>query len=343
MKYKRKKDKDFWILARKFLHEYMPLIRSLSDKSIEAYKQSLKSYLRFLEEEKNIPNENVCFDCFSKNLVIEFISWLKVNNYSARSINLKLTAIRSFLKYCGSEDIELLGVYSDVCTIRKMKEEKHPIMYLKPGATSAILSAFDTNTVKHRRNRILLILLYDSGARVQELSDLNSSSLHLGASTPYITLVGKGRKTRNVPIMDKTKRHLLSYLKEFHPSGAEEPLFYSKLDGRPHRLSTDSIGLILKTAAAGARKICDEVPERVHCHLFRKTKAMDLYKNDVPLPFIMQLLGHESMSTTLGFYAFATLEMMSEAMKKATPKVFSGDEEKLWTRPEVRKILYSLD
>ena len=255
---KPKNKKDFWILARRFLHEYMPLTRNLSGKSVEAYKQSLKSYLRFLEEEKGISNENVCFDCFSKNLVIEFISWLKVNKYSAKSINLKLTAIRSLLKYCGSEDMELLGAYSDICNIRKMKEEKHPIMYLQPSATSAILSAFDVQTVKHRRNRMILILLYDSGARVQELSDLNRSSLHLEASNPFITLVGKGRKTRNVPIMEKTKRHLLGYLKEFHPSGTAAPLFYSMLDGKPHRLSTDSISLILKSAAKIGRASCRE-------------------------------------------------------------------------------------
>jgi integrase/recombinase XerD len=343
MRYKRKKDKNFWLLARKFLHEYMPLVRNLSDKSVESYKQSLKSYLQFLEEEKFITNENVCFDCFSKNLVIEFILWLREANYSPKSINLKLIAIRSFLKYCGSEDVELLGVYSDVCTIRKMKEEKHPIQYLQPSATAAILSAFDTNTPKHRRNRMLLILLYDSGARVQELSDLNTSSLHLKEPNPYITLTGKRLKTRNVPIMEKTKKHLEVYLKEFHPKGTEKPLFYSMLDGKPHRLSTDSISLILKFAANIARKTCDVVPQKVHCHLFRKTKAMDLYKNNVPLPFIMQLLGHESMSTTSGFYAFATLEMMSEAINKSAPKGLFNDKEKLWMRPEVRKVLYSLD
>ena len=90
-----------------------------------------------------------------------------------------------------------------------------------------------------------------------------------------------------------------------------------------------------------ARNTCPEVPEHVHCHLIRKTKAMDLYKNGIPLPFIMQLLGHESMSTTSGFYAFATLEMMSEAMQKAAPNL--GKEDKLWKKADIKKVLYSLD
>ena len=141
--------------------------------------------------------------------------------------------------------------------------------------------------------------------------------------------------------MNKTVEHLKKYLGEFHPNMAEAPLFYSRFDGVPHHLSTDSISLILKTAADKARETCPDVPNNVHCHLIRKTKAMDLYRNGVPLPFIMQLLGHESMSTTSGFYAFATLEMMSEAMNKAA--LAFTDEEKLWKKPALKKLLYSLD
>ena len=341
MKYSRRKDKDFWLLARKYLHEYMPVVRNLSDRSVEAYKQSLNSYLGFLDKDKDIRDSQVTFDAFSRAMVVEYVESLKKEGYSPKSINLRLTAIRSFLKYCGEIDFELKGVYSDVCAVRKQKEDKKPITYLSNAATSAILSACGTKTTKHRRNRMLLIMLYDSGARVQELADLNLSSLRLDAENPYVTLFGKGKKARNVPLLAKTVAHLLNYIKEFHPSKKECPLFYSRLDGKEHRLSSDSISLILKNAADNARLVCPDVPERVHCHLIRKTKAMDLYKSGIPLPFIMQLLGHESISTTSGFYAFATLEMMGAAMEKASANAISP--EKLWKRADARKLLYTLD
>ena len=341
MKYNRKKDKDFWLLARSYLHDYMPAVRNLSDKSVAAYKQSLKTYLTFLEEANSLTEDRVTFDAFTRDNIKEYVTWLKGKGFSAKTINLKMTAIRSFLKYCSEEDFELRGVYTDACSVKKIREEKKPIEYLSPEATSAILAAYDLTTAKHRRNRMMLILLYDSGARVQEIADLTVSSLHTDAKNPYITLVGKGRKSRNVPLMSKPVKHLDVYLREFHSKGDEAPLFYSLMDGKPHKLSTDSISLVLKKAANIARESCDCVPDNVHCHLIRKTKAMDLYKSGVPLPFIMQLLGHESMSTTSGFYAFATLEMMSEAINKAVPKM--ADEEKLWKKEAVRKAIYSLD
>lgn len=342
MKYKRKEGKDFWQLARSYLHDYMPITRNLSDKSVEAYKQSLKTYLEFLEINKSLVEEQVSFDAFTRENVKDFISWLKDKNYASKTINLKLTAIRSFLKYCSEEDFELRGIYTEVCTVKKQKEEKRPIKYLQAKATAAILSAYGTGTSKHRRNRMMLIMLYDTGARVQELADLNFSSLHLNVPNPFVTLIGKGRKSRNVPLLKKTVQHLEVYLREFHPYKEENPLFYSFLDGKPHSLSTDSISLVLKTAADKAQESCCDIPSGVHCHMIRKTKAMDLYKNGVPLPFIMQLLGHESMSTTSGFYAFATLEMMSEAMNKAAPST-SVLEDKIWKNEEIKKILYSLD
>ncbi len=137
-------------------------------------------------------------------------------------------------------------------------------------------------------------------------------------------------------VMQKTKK----YLDEFHDESIDEYLFYSNLDNKPHQLSTDSIALILKQAVKIAREKNESVPKKVHCHMIRKTKAMDLYKNGVPLPFIMQLLGHESMSTTTGFYAFATLEMMSEALNKTFGETKG---KKLWKKSIKVKDPYSLD
>ena len=136
MKYKRKKDKNFWLLARNYLHNYMPVTRNLSDKSVETYKEALKTFLRFLEEEKGLAEEKVIFDAFCSDNIKDFVGWLKEKRYAAKTINLKLTAIRSFLKYCSEEDFELRGVYTAVCSIKKLKEEKKPIEYLQPAATA---------------------------------------------------------------------------------------------------------------------------------------------------------------------------------------------------------------
>ena len=122
MKYKRKKEKNFWQLARNYLHDYMPITRNFSDKSVEAYKQSLKIYLKFLEVEKRLIEDKVTFSAFSRENIKDFISWLKENEYATKTINLRLTAIRSFLKYCSQEDFELRGIYTEVCTVKKVKE-----------------------------------------------------------------------------------------------------------------------------------------------------------------------------------------------------------------------------
>lgn len=144
--------------------------------------------------------------------------------------------------------------------------------------------------------------------------------------------------------MEKTVAHINHYLQEFHshPStDGEKPLFYSKRDGKLHALSTDLVNKLLGQYADQARMICPQVPQHVHCHLMRKTRAMGLYQEGMPLTVIMEMLGHENLSTTSNFYAFATLDMIHEAMKKTSPEAMV--EAPLWKSADVRKMLYSLD
>ena len=94
MKYNRKKDKDFWLLARSYLHDYMPAVRNLSDKSVDAYKQSLKTYLSFLKESKSLAEDGVTFEAFTRDNVKEYVAWLKNKDYSAKTIRQKTKVCR---------------------------------------------------------------------------------------------------------------------------------------------------------------------------------------------------------------------------------------------------------
>jgi integrase len=186
-------------------------------------------------------------------------------------------------------------------------------------------------------------LLYDSAARISEIAGATLGDLELDSGAPHVTLTGKGRKTRIMPIMAKTAEHLRVYLDEFHPGPRPDPatpMFYSTRQGQPCPLSTDTIDQTLKTAANIARPTCPDIPARVHCHLIRKTRAMNLYQDGIPLPLIMQMLGHESMTTTSGFYAFATNQMMAEAIQSANPQAIK--EPPNWKTQTTIDTLYSL-
>ena len=335
---------SFWQLARDFLHSYCPKIRRMSLKTVEAYKIGLECYITYLEEVHGVMRFDVTFENFERQSIKGYSQWMQeAKVYSSKTVELRLTTLKSFLRFSSCEDISLIALYETAKTIKPPKQQKKPIIYMEQDATAAILSAFAGNTAKARRNRMILILLYDSAARVSEITDLTLGDLHL-TKPVYISLTGKGRKTRNMPLMDKTVEHLKVYLDEHHPNyrklQSNLPLFFSIRDGKPHALSTDSISLILKEAGDIARLKCLSVPKKLNCHLLRKTRAMDLYREGIPLPLIMQMLGHESMSTTSTFYAFATMDMIVDAIKAANPMAVG--EPANWKTPDIINALYSL-
>lgn len=335
---------SFWGIARSFLYDYLPKVRNLSYKTVAAYRMSLECFLEFLDETKDIQNERVDFECFERACIKEWLAWMnKAKNYAPKTIGLRFTAVKAFLRYCRSEDIALGGLYESICEIKPPRVPKKPIEYFEDSELEAILAACDGNTSKSRRNRALLIILYETAARISELADITLDDVYLTCPAK-IVLHGKGGKVRSVPLGDKAKAHLAVYIDEFHPGKLEKeskrPLFYSMHMGKPTALSTDAIDTVLKKAAAIGRKQCPSIPGKVHCHLMRKTRAMGLYKSGVPLPLIMQLLGHESMSTTSAFYAFATIDMMERAILDATPAAMK--KKTGWLTEEKLEMLYSL-
>ncbi len=318
---------DFYIFARDYLHTYLPKVQQHSPKTIQAYRISLECFLHYLADHGHVERAHVSFDHFDRQHLKGWLAWMsEQQHYAPKTVALRLTSVKAFLTYASSEDITLVALSQKAKALRAPVSARKPIAYLTEPETRAVLAAFTGGTAKSRRNRMLLILLYDTAARVSEITNLTLPDLHLGTSG-HVRLTGKGDKTRVVPLTGKTIEHLRVFLAEFHPNATQmpsaTPLFYSLHNGRPTRLSTDTVAAVVKTAAHTARANCPTVPAHIHCHMLRKTKAMDLYQQGIPLPIIMRLLGHENMSTTATFYAFATTDMMRQAVNAATPAIDS--------------------
>ncbi|MDR1189169.1 MAG: site-specific integrase [Bifidobacteriaceae bacterium] len=313
----------------------------MSPDTVDAYRTGLESYLRYLADERGIARPDVTFDCFAREHVKSYAEWMtETRRYAPKTVELRLTAITSFLAYAAQEDLTLEAIRCQAASVKSPKTPKQPVEHLPKEATRAILAAHRGATAKSRRNRMLLVFLYDTAARVSEACAARVRDLRL-TDAPYTVLHGKGGKTRNMPIMAETVDHLRVYLDEFHPAAdPSAPLFHSPKNGRPGPLSPDTISRVLKQAGDIARPSCPEVPDRLHCHLIRTTRAMDLYQDGVPLPLIMQMLGHESMSTTSTFYAFATQQMMADAINAATPPSLRQPAQ--WASQEVADALYAL-
>lgn len=335
---------DFWGMARSFLHSYCPKVRGLFYKTVEAYRISLESFVAYIGEADGASGADVAFDLVDRGHLKGWVEWMSgERKYSPKAVGLRLTAMRSFLSFCAAEDVTLQAVCQAAKAVKGPTPPKKRIEYLEDDELAAVLAASGGATAKSRRNRAMLVMLYESAARVSELTGMAVGDLAL-SDPARVTLTGKGGKSRVVPIGDKCAAHMREYIGEFHPGRKPDParpLFYSLHGGVPCALSPDAVSRVLKQAAGRAREKCPTVPEGIHCHMMRKTRAMALYKAGVPLPLVMQLLGHESMSTTSTFaFAFATVDMMTRAIADAAPAIVS--ESTGWLTEERKAALYSL-
>jgi Site-specific recombinase XerD len=304
-----------------YLKIYLPRQRKVSQNTIRSYREAIELLVDFIKDKNKIPLGDVTFEMIKFETLSEYLDYLEnERGCSISTRNSRLAAIRAFFKYVSEKDVTTVSIFKEIKKIPvKNPDTVQCVKYMSEDAIAAIISQPDTSKLKGLRDRFFMMLLYDTGARVQELIDIKLQDFRYG-KTPTLTLWGKpNKKQRTVPLMEKTVLHLHQYLDVFHQNRKNEnnPLFYVITHGQMHQLSDDCIRKFLKRYGESARTSCIEVPENIHPHLFRHSRAMHLYQHGMDLTLVSQWLGHVNLETTL-IYSHADTEHKRRAIEKAT-------------------------
>jgi len=299
---------DFFVIVRDFLLEYLPRQRCLSSNTVLSYKQTLRLFVRYLQEVHGLRIKDIHFSIISKNHLDGFLDWLvSIRKCSGTTRNQRLMAMRSFLEYAGQRDIALMGLYTSVLTIHRQECCSNVVEYLTEPALKALLEQPNPGIDKELRDLVFMILMYDTAARCQEMRTMRICDLKFNNESPIVYLNGKGKKQRVVPLMPTTVAHIKKYLERFHPGenyNSGKNVFYTVSHFKQNEMSGDIVGKFIGEYGRRAAEVCPEMPTKVKPHMIRHTRAMHLYKHGMPLPLLAEFLGHSSIETTR-IYAYA--------------------------------------
>lgn len=309
---------DFSRYLTKFLGSYLPGQRNVSPNTIKSYSDTFRLFLQYCQNTAGIAPEKITMQLFSLSLIEGYLDWLESERkYAISSRNQRLACIHAFVRFVQTEVPENLFELQRILGIPSKKATHASINYLTADAMSTLLKAPDTTTKHGRRDLMILTLLYDSGARVQELINLSVCDVRTDKPAT-ITLYGKGRKVRTVPLMSHTNDMFIGYLKEQNLFGKNEkrnlPVF---INSRKERLSRVGIAYILNKYFALAKANTEIVyPDRISPHVLRHTKAMHMLQSNINLIYIRDFLGHVNVTTT-EIYAKADVEVKRKALENA--------------------------
>jgi site-specific recombinase XerD len=305
---------EFPTLLERYFCDYLRTQRNASSQTIASYRDTFRLFLRFSEKRFHRAPASLTLKDLDAPRVLAFLDHLERTRHNAvRSRNLRLAAIRSFLRYAALHDPTALAPIQRTLAIPLKRFDRRPVAYLSRDEVTAILSAPNPMTWSGHRDRAMLATLYNTGARVSEVIGLNVEDLQSGP-TATLRIRGKGRKERVVPIWTRTKRQLDEWLRRTRATEGQ-PLFPSR---RGVRLTRVGVRSRLDAAVRVARQTCPSLRGRhVSPHQVRHATAMHLLQSGVDITVIALWLGHESTATT-HMYVEADLTMKKRAIDKVT-------------------------
>lgn len=301
----------------KFFTDYLAGQRAASPRTVASYRDAMKLLLTWFKDVEHIPPEKLRLADIDRARVLRFLHWLETERgCSAATRNQRLAVIKSYCRYTAVEQPDHLDQITQILGIRQKNTPAPELEHLTGDQVKTLLAEPGTATSIAVRDTVLLTLAYDTGARVQELCDLDIADIR--GSTPIIvTIHGKGSKIRYLPVMEPTARLLATYLdhRQPHPGTGTSPLF----TGPNHtRLTRSGIAKILTrhVQAVRARDPGWAPSLNISPHTLRRSRAMHLIQAGVNLIYIRDLLGHADIATT-EIYARADAETKRKAIENA--------------------------
>lgn len=313
---------DFAVLVNKFMTDYLVSARNMSPNTILSYRDAIVLLITFISNAHGIKPEVLKITDITVNLVEEFLDWLESERLSSIATrNIRLAAIHSLFRYVCSQRPELIFHSQQILSIPVKKTVQTEVKYLDTAQIQKLLAAPDATTEKGKRDMALLCLLYDSGCRVQELADIRIHDVRFTIPA-QVTLTGKRRKTRTVPLMKETAAILKTYITCYDlnvPSKADMPLFFNH---RKEKLTRQGITYILQKYSTNAGI------EKNTPHVMRHSKAMHLTEADINPVYIRDFLGHTDLKVTQ-IYSKTSIKMKRNAIEQLASKGTPLPETKL--------------
>jgi integrase/recombinase XerD len=295
---------SFQQFVQDFFEKHLTIERNVSRNTVLSYRDALKLFLRYASKHRGCAADQLDVSVLDVDTVQGFLRWLEQEQKScARTRNQRLAVLKAFARYVASVAPEHLERCRRLRELPPARFERPAIRYLEE---EEITRCFQTVGAEQPRDRALLLTLYNTGARVQEIVNIDLGDLRLDP-VPVVVLKGKGGKQRTCPLWPRTVDAIHAWLVERGTAG--EALF---LNTYGRRLSRSGIAHILQRLATGAG-ICPQHTPRVSPHVIRHTTAMHLLQSGVDITTIAAWLGHSQLETTHG-YVEINLRMKQEAL-----------------------------
>ncbi len=306
---------SFATLLEAFFTQRLMHQRQASAHTIASYRDTFRMLLQFTQKRFHKAPSTLTLEDIDAPLVAAFLDDLEaVRGVTARTRNLRLTAVHSFFRYASYEAPTHAAQIARVLAIPAKKFDRALVGFLSRFEVDALLAAPDQRTWSGRRDHALMLLAVQAGLRLSELIGLRRDDVQLGTGS-HVRVTGKGRKERCTPLSKATRAVLSAWLRE--PTLTLSQPVFPNARGGP--LSPHGVHYLMAKHVATACTHCTSLArKRVSPHVLRHTTAMDLLQEGVEQSVIALWLGHESIETTQ-IYLDADLEMKEKVLAKTTP------------------------